>query len=135
MSANNKQVGGSHYRTETQTQHWDFVEINRLGYLEGCATKYLARSRTKHATLELQTEDLEKTIHYCEKIQSLYLSGYKKNHRRGPLVVPVEKFIADYKLNEKEAAAIKSIIFWEGVDDLECAIETTRELITELPGT
>ena len=38
MTANDRQIGGDHYQAELQ--HWDFIELNGLGYLEACATKY-----------------------------------------------------------------------------------------------
>ena len=46
MSVNDKQVAGSHYKSKIQ--HWDFVELNELRYIEGCATKYVTRWRGKH---------------------------------------------------------------------------------------
>ena len=45
MSANNRQVGGSHYAEGGEVQHWDFATLNGLSYLVGCATKYIARWR------------------------------------------------------------------------------------------
>jgi hypothetical protein len=59
--ANAVQVGGEHYRS--QFQHWDWVIANNLGYLEGCATKYIARWRKKNGL-----EDLLKARHYLDKL-------------------------------------------------------------------
>ena len=39
------------------------VEDNGIGYLEGCATKYVTRWRNKHGL-----EDLDKAKHYVEKL-------------------------------------------------------------------
>lgn len=61
MSANDKQIGGDHYKSDYQ--HWDFVTDHNLPYLIGCATKYVQRWRNKNGI-----EDLEKTKHYIEKI-------------------------------------------------------------------
>jgi hypothetical protein len=60
MAANDKQIDGDHYRTGA-IQHWDWAENMR--YLEGCATKYIARHREKNGSA-----DLEKAMHFIEKI-------------------------------------------------------------------
>lgn len=60
MKANDRQVGGEHYKKGYQ--HWDFVCDTGMHYLLGCATKYLTRWREKNGL-----EDLEKPIHYLEK--------------------------------------------------------------------
>ncbi len=61
--ANEKQVGGDHYKKHgTELQHWDIVRMFDLGYLIGNATKYLFRWRNKNGV-----EDLKKAIHYIEK--------------------------------------------------------------------
>lgn len=68
-SPNDRQVGGSHYRDSTgvcphchgEVQHWDWG--GGLPGLEYAATKYIARHRSKRGK-----EDLEKAIHYVQKI-------------------------------------------------------------------
>lgn len=64
MSANETQIGGDHYRSSVQ--HWDLITRNAIGYLEGNATKYLSRWRKKNGR-----QDLEKTLHYIEKMLEL----------------------------------------------------------------
>ena len=61
---NDKQVGGCHYKSEYE--HWDLIAENRVGYLEGCATKYIVRWRKKGGR-----KDLEKASHYIEKAMDL----------------------------------------------------------------
>lgn len=119
---NDYQVGGDHYRSTIQ--HWDFVEINGLGYLEGCASKYATRNRKKH---ENPVEDLNKAVHYCKKLQSLHLAG-RRDNRRGPLVIPPEEFIAANELNDQEARVIMILTFWEDAGDLEDAIEIIEDM-------
>ena len=58
--ANARQVGGAHYMNK-KIQHWDWA--GDMLYLEGCATKYIARHREKGGK-----QDLLKAIHYIEKI-------------------------------------------------------------------
>jgi len=59
--ANEKQIGGDHYRCKYQ--HWDFATKNHLDYLQGCATKYVSRWRKKNGI-----QDLKKSLHYVEKL-------------------------------------------------------------------
>lgn len=77
--ANNKQVGGNHYRAKYQ--HWDAIgEIYGPEYFIGNATKYLIRWRRKN-----EKQDLEKSSHYLEKVISLKLptrSNLEQNERR-----------------------------------------------------
>lgn len=61
-SANDVQVGGSHYK-DKKIQPWDFIVANGIGYLEGCAIKYLCRWRDKGGI-----DDLKKARHYLEKL-------------------------------------------------------------------
>lgn len=62
MSANNKQVSGSHYKDKA-VQPWDFIVQNGIGYLDGCAIKYLSRWRDKGGV-----DDLRKAVHFIEKL-------------------------------------------------------------------
>ena len=72
MSANDRQVGGDHYRSELQ--HWDLIERHGIGYLEGCATKYITRWRKKNNPLG----DLAKADHYVEKLMALHQEGKRE---------------------------------------------------------
>jgi len=66
MSANNKQIGGQHYKVQGE-QHWDRIyRLYGRGYFVGCATKYLERFHLKNGK-----EDLEKAIHFIEKLKEL----------------------------------------------------------------
>ena len=60
--ANDKQVGGSHYK-KFKIEIWDFIEQNNIPYLEGNAIKYIARWREKGGR-----DDIKKAIHYLEKL-------------------------------------------------------------------
>lgn len=77
MSANEQQVGGSHYRTGA-LQHWDLVAKYRLGYFEAQVTRYLSRYNRKNGL-----EDVKKARHYVAKMIELEESGYVfADHRR-----------------------------------------------------
>lgn len=64
MSANEKQVGGEHYKKHGNAtiQHWDIVHMFGLDYFQGNITKYLFRWREKGGI-----QDLKKAQHYLEK--------------------------------------------------------------------
>ena len=60
MTTHVPQVGGDHYQAEYA--HWDWCAETGLGYLEGNATKYLARWRKKQGR-----QDLEKARWYLQR--------------------------------------------------------------------
>lgn len=66
MSANDKQVGGGHYKKGGE-EHWDRqYRLFGPGYFVGCSTKYIERYREKNGK-----EDLLKAIHFLEKLIEL----------------------------------------------------------------
>jgi hypothetical protein len=62
MSANDSQVGGTHYKNNA-VQPWDYIIANDLGYLEGNIVKYITRWRKKGGI-----DDLRKVLHYTQKL-------------------------------------------------------------------
>lgn len=69
MSANDKQVGGDHYKGKA-VQPWDYIVGNGIGYLEGNVIKYVSRWRDKGGVA-----DLEKARHYLDKLIELQQAG------------------------------------------------------------
>lgn len=66
-TANEKQIGGKHYKRDGGEEHWDRVyRLYGRGYFVGCATKYLERYQDKAGK-----QDLEKAIHFIEKLIEL----------------------------------------------------------------
>jgi hypothetical protein len=65
MSANEKQVAGTHYKGKT-IQPWDYIAANGLGYFEGNIIKYVSRWKDKNGV-----QDLEKARHYLDKLIEL----------------------------------------------------------------
>jgi len=61
-TANEMQIGGSHYKVKT-IEPWDFIAANNLGFFEGNIIKYLSRWRDKNGI-----EDLLKARHYLDKL-------------------------------------------------------------------
>ena len=62
-NANARQVAGTHYASADGVQHWDLIDTYRVGYLEGCASKYVTRWRRKNGV-----QDLQKAEHYLQKL-------------------------------------------------------------------
>lgn len=126
-TANSKQVGGTHYAEGGDCQHWDYVTLNRLGYLEGCATKYVSRWRKKHGR-----QDLEKALHYIEKLTELFLTGkIGVPVLRAPLAVTPEQFAIANGLGVKELAVVRLLTGWRGQGDLRTAWEIVDSMIKE----
>lgn len=65
MSANQEQIGGSHYKSKG-IQPWDYIAANDLGYFEGNVVKYVSRWRDKGGV-----QDLRKAAHYLQKLIEL----------------------------------------------------------------
>lgn len=61
MSANETQVGGTHYKTGGE-EHWDRVQRLGLDYFQGQITKYVERWKLKNGV-----EDLKKARHFLDK--------------------------------------------------------------------
>jgi hypothetical protein len=56
--ANDRQVGGTHYKIKGE-EHWDRIwRLYGRGYFVGCATKYLERYHEKGGI-----QDLDKSLH------------------------------------------------------------------------
>lgn len=148
-SANAKQVDGDHYRAPIQ--HWDWVEYNGIGYLEACATKYACRNRKKHDDPLI---DLNKALHYVEKLQELFLLGVKKprnrfalwlyrlTHRNIPpltlicwgrqLAVSVDEFAEANDLTPDEAMVCTLLAFWGDETDLDAAHGIIESMIAQV---
>lgn len=62
MAANDKQEGGAHYKG-APIEHWDFVLMHNIPYLEAQVIKYMMRWRKKNGV-----EDLRKARHFVEKL-------------------------------------------------------------------
>jgi hypothetical protein len=62
VSANERQVGGGHYKNEGHEEHWDRVARLGLDYFQAQITKYVERCWLKNGV-----EDLEKARHFIDK--------------------------------------------------------------------
>lgn len=124
MKANEKQIGGRHYKTSYE--HWDLAIVIPMTYLEGCATKYIARSRKKGGV-----EDLKKAMHYIEKIMET--TNYETSRRltRPAIHNEVNKFALVNHLSLAEEELVVSLCLYESALDLQHAQYLLEELIAE----
>lgn len=111
MSANARQVGGGHYKTEG-VQHWDVMEFFDVPYLEGNATKYLCRWHKKNGR-----QDLEKAQHY---VQKLIESAQRAPGRRAPSVQydAVAQLVRSCGCNDLTSQVIHLLLNWKSVSCL-----------------
>ena len=88
MSANDKQVAGSHYKTMTPDipQHWDIVALHSLDYFQGQITKYVMRWKNKNGI-----QDLQKALHFLEKYIEI------NSPKEEPTQVAINKYADDYQ--------------------------------------
>lgn len=61
MQANDRQVGGDHYKTSIEP--WDYILSNGIDFMEGNIIKYVSRARSKNGA-----NDYQKALHYTEKL-------------------------------------------------------------------
>ena len=64
--ANDRQIGGSHYKGQP-VEHWDFVMMHEIPYMEAQIIKYVMRWREKGGR-----KDLEKAQHFLQKLIENY---------------------------------------------------------------
>jgi len=118
--ANARQVGGDHY--EAELQHWDVIVDHGVGYLEGCSSKYVTRTRKKNGL-----QDLEKSVHYVEKLIEKAASGL------GPSgTVPWDVcmlFARANKLDMDESMICTALFRWQTPDDLKNILAMISSLI------
>lgn len=70
MSANDRQIGGNHYKKGGE-EHWDRQwRLYGRGYFVGCITKYVERYHEKNGL-----QDLEKAKHFLDKLIELESSS------------------------------------------------------------
>jgi hypothetical protein len=121
MNANVKQIGGAHYRATVQ--HWDFIENHGIGYLEGCATKYLTRVKVS------KLEDTEKAGHYVEKLIELH--DKFDRHPRGvaPSLVDTVEYLQSNNIGGKEALAFTLLVGRWNRNALVQALNIINEII------
>lgn len=111
MSANTRQVGGTHYAASTQ--HWDMAIACKLGYMEGQITKYISRWRKKHGV-----QDLQKALHFLDKLIENWESLRPPlNLNREYLEGVLSRFVEENGIKGIEREIVCRVVLWR--DGLE----------------
>lgn len=118
VNANERQVGGDHYMSEYQ--HWDLIAEYDIGYLEGCASKYATRWQKKNGS-----EDVEKGVHYCDKLIEMREKGMKPSGY-APADALFKFFTCNKIFDIDEQTTIQLLCQWRSVKDL---LEARRRMI------
>ena len=114
---NERQIGGQHYREMNAAyQHWDLVAEYGLSYFTGCITKYATRWRRKAGT-----KDLEKAIHYTDKLINLYHNDtFNFQDRKIPTqLLNMRRFCADQQLSALEIEVVVLAVEYRSLRDLQ----------------
>jgi Protein of unknwon function (DUF3310) len=129
MGANERQIGGLHYKTEYE--HWDLAVVVQLPYLEGCATKYVSRWRKKDGL-----QDLEKALHYHDKILETALCTWSPRAMKVKEITDeVERFVKANKLTPAEHEYIHLMCVYRTTIELELARNVLVGLIDVVKAT
>lgn len=123
---NLKQVGGNHYRTKYQ--HWDLMIKYDVPYMESQITRYVTRARKKNGL-----EDMEKGIHYLEKVLSLPV--YAPIYAKRPKAIPtwdIEDFCKSNYLNPTETTLILNTLQWTTPKELHHILKDMQNYLVAL---
>lgn len=122
---NDRQVGGDHYKGGAGgLDHWDVVELNGVGYLEACATKYVQRRKDPKA----RVQDLEKAKHYSEKALQLYNDDLRRPRGCVPVRI-IKRWVNQFKLSELEFLVIRLLFNWRQPSEMHAALAGIDDLI------
>lgn len=126
--ANAKQVGGSHYKTKGDYQHWDMVKDARLDYFRGQATKYLVRHGSKNGK-----QDLEKCKHYLEKLSEVLHkdAGYLMGEVQPSAIDAAIRFINFSDMERADATLLVYIFCVYSWPQADMAADLCQKLIDE----
>ena len=118
---NDRQVGGSHYRSDYQ--HWDWSIDMKLGPIEYAASKYISRWWKKHGPIK-GLEDVEKAKHYVQKIKSAhaesrYQTGLSRIGEHNDAVFKTMKFGNANGMDDHEGMICWKLATWETAADLD----------------
>jgi hypothetical protein len=98
---------------------------NNIGYLEGCASKYASRWDRKGAPIV----DLEKGIHYCDKIIEMIENiGYKASGYAPDF--QLARFFLENEINDDAArVAITRLCQWRCKSEIQEAQAAISKLL------
>lgn len=130
MSADDRQVAGTHYIAEYQ--HWDYVIDGELDYFAAQVTKYIIRWRKKNGL-----QDLEKALHFWEK--------YREEVHNGRVLLPcyryptldrhtaVSRLVAGHSmLSRVERTLLVLLVDIRTADDVDLIFDRLGDFVTAI---
>jgi hypothetical protein len=104
-----EQVDGTHYGRKYG--HWDLCKAVNASYLEGCASKYVFRWRSKAGVI-----DLKKSLSYLNK---LMIGNVSTVVNRGlDYYSLMSRFFIENEVGSDERTLIELLLFWNDYNDL-----------------
>lgn len=127
MSANDTQVGGNHYK-KSNFQPWDWDRYG-VGCYECNVIKYVTRYVDKDGL-----KDLQKALHYVEKLTEEYLFHDRENRCRykatdGRLRRLINRYNAEFQLKGAQMLVVRYMTSWSTDAELEAAYAKIQDLI------
>lgn len=126
MSANDTQVGGNHYKGK-RFQPWDWDKFG-IGTFEMDILHYVTRQKAGK-------QDLEKAVHYVEKLQEEYVRYGRRNRinlmLRSALLAPMKEYCDEWKMVRYQRRIVHTILFWMNEDDLAYLLKELKEYIAD----
>lgn len=119
QTANARQVAGTHYASADGIQHWDLIDEYNVGYLEGCASKYVTRWRKKDGLVAL-----EKAAHFMQKLyerRSAQTFSQVIPRMPGVPLKVIARFAAANDLNAEEERILGHILAWQSTATIDLA--------------
>ena len=119
QTANARQVAGTHYASADGIQHWDLIDEYDVGYLEGCASKYVTRWRKKDGLVAL-----EKAAHFMQKLyerRSAQTFSQVIPRMPGVPLKVIARFAAANGLNADEERILGYILAWQSTGTIDLA--------------
>jgi hypothetical protein len=116
---NDRQVGGEHYKSSYQ--HWDLMVDNQVPYIPAQVTKYTTRWKKKNGA-----QDVEKAIHYTEKLISLHRNMLSLPEPRP--AIGIAKFIHENQLGNLEFLIFQILFTYTTTSELEAVSVLLEEL-------
>ncbi len=127
MQANDHQVGGDHYKGSGY-QHWDMCADADLRHQESAASKYIARWDLKGKPIE----DLEKSVHYVEKLIELESEQRRNPYQRAQAAREImREYCDENSYTGKKRDALLRLVTWRNSEDLRELVALLLGMITD----
>jgi hypothetical protein len=128
MSANDTQVGGQHYKGK-KFQPWDWDKYG-IGTYEMDILHYVTRQKGGK-------QDLEKAVHYVDKLEEQYHLFERRNRvpavLRVKLYSPCQEYCEEWKMSALQREAVRTVLTWQDLNDLMGLKAILQDMINAYP--